>query len=74
MCFGILTYLKTTLICGTYQFLFLMSMHVIVSVPTLRPHIEECEEHMEEAVGLDSDEDEQDSWFVYMIINKLLIN
>ena len=57
MCFGILTYLKTTLICGTYQFLFLMSMHVIVSVPTLRPHIEE-------AVGLDSDEDEQDSWFV----------
>ena len=50
-----------------------MSMHVNVSVPTLRPLIEECEEDVEEAaveeaaveeeeaVVLDSDEDEQDS-------------
>ena len=40
-----------------------MNMHVIVSVPTLRPLIEECKEDMEEeeeAAVSNSDEDEQD--------------
>ena len=53
MFFGMLTYLKTALICGTYQFLFLMSMHVNVSVPTLRPLIEECEEDVEEEAAVE---------------------